>query len=229
MEKTLVEHYNTTAQPFNFEGFQCKIKHLPTKRLFDLGFSSLVLLCLSPIYLCIAALIRITSPGKAIYFHERIGRGGKPFRCYKFRTMYADADERLSEILESCPVKRKEWEESHKLKNDPRVTPVGKILRKFSLDELPQFWNVIKGDLSIVGPRPVLQEEIDKHFGAKAAKVLSIRPGITGIWQVSGRSDTTYAHRVALDEQYVDEHHFLFDLKLIAQTIPAMFSSRGAY
>ncbi len=229
MEKVLIESYTSTTQPFNFEGFQCKIKHLPTKRIFDLGFSTLALLFLGPIYLFITALIRISSPGKAIYFHERIGRGGKPFRCYKFRTMFADADERLSEILDSCPAMKKEWEAAHKLKNDPRVTPIGKFLRKCSLDELPQFWNVIKGDLSIVGPRPVLQEEIDKHFGLKAAKILSIRPGITGIWQVSGRSDTTYTQRVALDEKYIDEHHFLFDLKLIVKTVPAMFSSRGAY
>lgn len=229
MEKVLIDSYSPQTESFNFEKFQCTIKHLPTKRVFDLGFSAMILLTLAPFLLLIALLVKLTSRGKAVYHHERIGRGGKPFRCYKFRTMYADADERLSEILANCPVRRQEWESSHKLKKDPRVTPIGNILRKFSFDELPQFWNVIRGDLSIVGPRPVLQEEIDKHFGVKAGKILSVRPGITGIWQVSGRSDTTYADRVTMDEQYVDEHHFLFDIKLILKTVPAMFSSRGAY
>jgi exopolysaccharide production protein ExoY len=229
MEKVLTDSFASSSKPFIFEELQCKVKHFPVKRLFDLTFSTITLLLLSPIYLLIAALIRVSSRGKAIYFHERIGRGGSPFRCYKFRTMYADADSRLTEILNNDPVMRKEWDQAHKLKNDPRVTPIGKFLRKLSLDELPQFWNVIKGDLSIVGPRPVLQVEINKHFGIKATKILSIRPGITGIWQVSGRSDTTYAQRVKLDEQYIDEHHFLLDLVLIVKTIPAMVSSKGAY
>ncbi|MEM1283275.1 MAG: sugar transferase [Chlamydiota bacterium] len=229
MEKVLTESYSSATKPFHFQGFHCKIKHLPVKRIFDLGFSFIVLLLLSPLYLLIGIAIRLSSQGKSIYFHERIGRGGKPFRCYKFRTMYSNADERLAEILYNDVNLQDEWETCQKLKNDPRVTPIGKILRKFSLDELPQFWNVVRGDLSIVGPRPVLQVEIDKHFGSKAAKILSIRPGITGIWQVSGRSDTTYAHRLTLDERYVNENSFLLDLKLIARTIPVMFSSRGAY
>jgi undecaprenyl-phosphate galactose phosphotransferase len=173
--------------------------------------------------------IRLTSKGKAIYSHERIGRGGKPFNCYKFRTMYRNADQRLQEILESDPQLREEWQKSFKLKNDPRITPIGKILRKTSFDELPQFWNVLKGDLSIVGPRPVVKEEINQYFGVKAYKILSVRPGITGLWQVSGRSDTSYETRIHLDEKYVDNHSLLLDLKLVLKTIPCMVRSKGAY
>lgn len=207
-----------------------KIKHIPIKRAFDLIFSLFCLIVGFPLFLLIAACICLTSPGMPIYSHERIGRGGKPFRCYKFRTMYANADQRLNEILEADLALRQEWEKSYKLKNDPRVTPFGAFLRKTSLDELPQFWNVIKGDLSIVGPRPVVQEEVEKYLGVKAYKILSIRPGLTGPWQVSGRSDIAcYQKRIAIDEAYVDHQSFAGDLKLIAKTIPAMVLTKGAY
>lgn len=207
-----------------------KIKHIPIKRGFDIFFSALCLLIGAPFFLIIAFLIFVTSPGKVIYSHERIGRGGKPFRCYKFRSMYPDADQRLKDILASHPLLREEWEKTYKLKNDPRITPIGSFLRKTSLDELPQFWNVLKGDLSVVGPRPVVKEEIEKYFCLKANKILSIRPGLTGPWQVSGRSDIKcYQKRIQLDEYYVDNHSLLLDIKLIAKTIPAMLSSKGAY
>lgn len=210
--------------------FECKVKHIPIKRIFDICFSLSALIIGSPIFIIVAACIAFSSPGKIIYSHERVGRGGRPFRCYKFRTMYTDADKRLKEILSACPELKAEWERSFKLKNDPRITRIGAFLRKTSLDELPQFWNVLKGDLSVVGPRPVIQEEIVKYFGSKASKVLSIRPGLTGPWQVSGRSDITcYAKRIELDEYYVDNQSFLLDLKLIGKTIPAMLFSKGAY
>jgi exopolysaccharide production protein ExoY len=207
----------------------CKIQHLPLKRALDILFSLSALILLSPLFLFIAALIRATSPGKAIYHQKRIGRGGICFNCYKFRTMYENAEIILQEILSQDDEKRKEWSETHKLKNDPRITPVGAFLRRSSLDELPQFWNVLKGDLSVVGPRPVVQEEIDRHFGPKAEKIFSVRPGITGLWQISGRSDTSYSKRIALDECYVEQRSFLTDLKIIALTIPRMISKRGAY
>ena len=143
--------------------------------------------------------------------------------------MYPDADLRLKELLAKDPALKAEWDLNHKLKNDPRITPIGRFIRKTSLDELPQFLNVLKGDLSVVGPRPVVQTEVVKHLKEKAPKILSIRPGLTGIWQVSGRSNTTYLERLSLDEQYVDTHNFWLDLKLIAKTIPAMLASRGAY
>lgn len=218
----------TTAIPLT-QPFEGVIKHNVIKRGFDILFSFCVLVLTAPLLLIIAASIRFFSKGKIVYAHERIGRGGKPFHCYKFRTMYSDADKRLIEILENNPEMRKEWEMSHKLKNDPRVTPIGKFLRKTSLDEFPQFYNVLRGDLSVVGPRPVVQAEIQKHIGHKAGKILSVRPGITGLWQVSGRSDTSYSRRIQLDEKYVDNHTLLIDLKLIMKTIPSMVSSKGAY
>lgn len=206
-----------------------RVRHIPWKRLFDILFSSLVLISLSPLFAAIAILIRLTSKGKAIYSHERIGRGGRPFACYKFRTMYLDAEERLKDILDSDPALKREWMETRKLKNDPRITPVGLFLRKTSLDELPQFFNVLKGDLAVVGPRPVVLDELKEHFGHRAVKILSVRPGITGIWQVSGRSDTSYKTRILLDEIYVDSCSFTLDVSLILKTIPKMVSTKGAY
>lgn len=208
----------------------CKIKHIPIKRGFDILFSLFCLSIGAPIYLLIALFIFITSPGRIIYSHERIGRGGKPFRCYKFRSMYTDADQRLKDILATHSHLREEWGKNYKLKNDPRITPFGAFLRKTSLDELPQFWNVLKGDLSVVGPRPVVKDEIVSYYRVKAYKILSIRPGLTGIWQVSGRSNVlSYEMRIQMDEYYVDNHSFFLDLKLIAKTIPAMLFSKGAY
>jgi exopolysaccharide production protein ExoY len=209
--------------------FSCEVKHLPLKRIFDIFFSICILILSLPLLLIIALTIKSTSVGNVIYSQERIGRGGTPFRCYKFRTMFSDADSRLHEILKNDPQKQLEWEASHKLKKDPRITRIGAFLRKTSLDELPQFWNALKGDLSVVGPRPVVKEEVFKHYGVKAYKILSIRPGITGIWQVSGRSDINYATRVAFDERYVDTRTFMMDLKLIACTIPSMILKKGAY
>lgn len=232
MKKILKDYHNlamndptlTLIQPL-----EISIKHNIVKRAFDIFFSILILSVTSPLMFFIALTVRFSSKGKIVYAHERIGRGGKPFRCYKFRTMYPDADMRLKEILENCPHLKNEWEQNHKLKNDPRVTPIGKFLRKTSLDEFPQFWNILKGDLSVVGPRPVIQQEVIRHLGPKAAKILSIRPGLTGVWQVSGRNDISYANRIKLDEQYVDTQSLYLDLKIIAKTIPSMFLSKGAY
>lgn len=206
-----------------------KIRHIPIKRIFDILFSFCILVLISPLFLLLSTLIYFTSPGKVIYSHERVGRGGKTFRCYKFSTMYSDAEERLKDILRNDPAKRKEWQTNFKLKDDPRITPIGKILRKTSMDELPQFWNVLKGDLSIVGPRPVIIQEVQTRFGTKAYKILSVRPGITGLWQVSGRNDISYAKRIQLDEQYIDQRSMFMDIKLIAKTIPAILTSKGAY
>lgn len=205
------------------------IRHLPLKRTFDIVFSCLVLLLIFPLFMAIAIIIRLTSKGPAIYAHTRIGRGGKSFNCLKFRSMYADADSRLQQILQNDPIRAAEWEQCHKLKNDPRITPIGHFLRKTSLDELPQFLNVLKGDLSVVGPRPVVEAEVKKYLKEKAGKILSIRPGITGLWQVSGRSNTSYANRIALDEYYIENHSFLLDLQLVLKTVPVMLMRKGAY
>ncbi len=227
---------NNTDQWQNRDGilpltddFTCEIRHIPIKRAFDIVFSLAILILCLPLFLLIALLIRCSSKGKVIYCQKRIGRGGTPFYCFKFRTMFPDAEARLKDILSHDDAKRQEWELNFKLKDDPRIVPLGNFLRRTSLDELPQFWNVLKGDLSVVGPRPVVQEEIARHFGGKAEKILSVRPGITGLWQVSGRSDTNYATRIGLDEQYVDNRSFLLDLKIIALTIPSMIAPKGAY
>jgi len=204
------------------------VHHSPLKRLFDLTFSFFALLLGSPLFLLLALAVFFTSKGPLIYAHKRVGRGGKIFKCYKFRTMHLDADERLHHLLAEDIDLQNEWNQFYKLKNDPRVTPIGNFLRKTSLDELPQFLNVLKGDLSVVGPRPVTEEEL-KIYGASVNKFLAIRPGLTGPWQVSGRSDTTYRERVELDLTYVEEHSFVGDLRLIIRTIPAMVTSRGAY
>lgn len=225
VESQFIKEHSTSLKDM----LSVKVRHIPWKRAFDVFFSLFVLIFASPLFITLFLLVKFSSKGPAVYSHERIGRGGKPFRCYKFRSMYSDADIRLEEILKSCPEKREEWEKFHKLKDDPRITKIGAFLRKTSLDELPQFWNVVIGDLSVVGPRPVVKNEIIKHFGVKANKILSIRPGLTGIWQVSGRSNTSYQERIRLDEQYVDHHSFLGDLKLIFLTIPQMIFSKGAY
>lgn len=205
------------------------VKHIPIKRIFDCLLSCAFIIFASPLFFIVALAIACTSRGKIVYGHKRVGRGGKPFYCYKFRTMYRDADQRLKDLLLLHPDLKKEWEKTYKLKNDPRITSVGRFLRKTSLDELPQFFNVLKGDLSIVGPRPVVEEEVQKYLGVKAPKILSIRPGITGLWQVSGRSDTCYVTRVKLDEEYVDNQSLGLDFKLMIKTVPAILSSRGAY
>lgn len=200
------------------------------KRLFDIIFSLLALIITTPLILLISLLLFLTSKNKKIiYSHERIGRKGKPFLCYKFQTMYPDSDKKLTQLLEEDLELRKEWETNRKIKKDPRVTPFGAFLRRTSLDELPQFWNVIKGDLSVVGPRPVVKEEIHQHFGNKAEKILSIRPGITGMWQTSGRSNISYCQRIHLDETYVDNQSLILDIKLIAKTIPKIICTKDAY
>lgn len=205
------------------------VRHNFSKRTFDILFSLAALIICLPLFFFIATCIALTSKGRIIYGHERIGRGGVPFLCYKFRTMYQDADEILKELLKKDPLMQAEWERSYKLKNDPRITPIGRFLRKMSLDELPQFWNALKGDLSVVGPRPVVLDELQKYFDKRAAAIFSIRPGITGLWQVSGRSNVSYEERISLDLTYVKKQSFLLDLKLIIKTLPAILFSKGAY
>lgn len=225
---TQLNEDNLKQDPF-FSNLDIDIKHRAIKRIFDILFSLSILLLFSPVLFLIAIATRLTSKGPIFYAHKRVGRGAKLFNCYKFRTMYKDADKRLEDLLNKDAQLKKEWEASYKLKKDPRVTPIGTFLRKTSLDEFPQFWNVLKGDLSIVGPRPVIRDEMIKYYGEKAAKILSIRPGLTGLWQVSGRSDTSYSKRVLLDEEYINNQSLALDIKLVLKTIPVMISSKGAY
>ncbi len=198
------------------------------KRAMDILGASLLLLLTLPAFLVIAALVKMDG-GNAFYAHPRVGRGGHLFGCLKFRSMVMDADRRLAELLASNPRARAEWEASRKLKNDPRVTLVGRFLRATSLDELPQLINVLKGEMSLVGPRPVQAAELTTHYGASAAHYLSVRPGITGPWQVSGRSDVSYAQRVAMDVAYATHPSLTQDIRILLRTPVAVLARRGAY
>jgi lipopolysaccharide/colanic/teichoic acid biosynthesis glycosyltransferase len=196
------------------------------KRIFDIVFASIVLTVFSPVYLAITLLVFISSPGSVLYIHPRVGLNGSKFNCIKFRTMINDADQALEDYLNACPISRAEYEASFKLKHDPRITKIGKLLRTTSLDELPQFWNVLTGDMSVVGPRPLVQDELSK-YGAVIDRVLSVRPGIAGLWQVSGRNDIPYAKRVQIDASYVKRMSFLLDLHLIFKTVLVVIFPRG--
>ncbi len=200
-----------------------------TKRIFDVLFSLGAMIFFIPIGMVAVLFIKATSPGPIFYSSKRVGKDGQPIYCWKFRTMHQDADKKLLEILRENPKLKQEWDTYYKLKEDPRVSTIGKILRKTSLDELPQFFNVLKGDLSVVGPRPVTEEEIQKYFGSKASKILSVRPGLTGIWQTSGRSLLTFDERIRLEESYIDRQSLTLDLRIICKTIPAMFFTKGAF
>ncbi|MBI5100506.1 MAG: undecaprenyl-phosphate galactose phosphotransferase WbaP [Nitrospirae bacterium] len=199
------------------------------KRCFDICVCLLLVPLLIVPMALIAALIRIDSKGPAIFFQGRIGRRGKTFRCYKFRTMYEDAEERLGAILEKDAVARDQWEQRWKLSDDPRVTRMGRFLRTTSLDELPQILNVLKGEMSLVGPRPVTQEEIDIYYKDLAALCFRVLPGITGLWQVSGRSNTGYDYRISLDLWYVKNWNLWLDIVIILKTIRIVLKRDGAY
>lgn len=206
------------------------------KRIFDLLFSSCVLVLGSPLYLLIFLLIKLTSKGPAFYKGIRMGQRGKLITCWKFRTMCVDAQEKLQTLLDHDPQLRQEWETFHKLKKDPRLTPIGHFLRKTSLDELPQFWDVLMGKLSVVGPRPIeikfpedADREIRGRYGKKTDKILSAKPGITCIWQIRGRNTLTFAQRAEMEEEYVDTLSFWLDLKIIAKTVYVLLFPKGAY
>lgn len=204
-------------------------RHLPRliKRSFDLVVSSLVLLFASPVFLFIA--YRVSRSGRPIFFgHTRIGQHGRPFKCYKFRTMAPNADELLANLLANSAEARAEWERDFKLKNDPRITPIGHFLRKTSLDELPQIWNVLKGEMSLVGPRPIVDAELER-YGNQVDYYLEAKPGITGLWQISGRNDVTYDTRVYLDAWYVKNWSLFNDIVIMLRTVKVIFRREGAY
>lgn len=200
------------------------------KRIFDIVFALLILTVFSPVYLILMILVALSSQGPVFYVQKRIGRNHQPFNCIKFRTMVNNADEVLETIMEDSDKMRQEFQESFKLKQDPRITKIGLFLRLTSLDEFPQFWNVLKGEMSVVGPRPLVPEELPK-YGRKINTVLQIKPGITGLWQVSGRNDIPYPKRVQIDVYYANSHNWLLDLWIIYKTIGVILFPRnnGAY
>jgi lipopolysaccharide/colanic/teichoic acid biosynthesis glycosyltransferase len=200
------------------------------KRAFDIAFSSFVLIFFSPLYLLLSLLIAISSPGPIFFVQQRIGKNFQPFGCIKFRTMVDNADEMLESLIADSPEMRAEFEDNFKLREDPRVTWIGRFLRLTSLDEFPQFWNVLMGDMSVVGPRPLVPDELHK-YGNRMEKILTIRPGITGLWQVSGRNDIPYPQRVQMDVYYVNCRNWVMDLWIVVKTIGVILFPRnnGAY
>ena len=198
------------------------------KRVFDLCGAAALLILASPLLLLIALAIKLDSRGPVFFTQERVGRGGRPFRIIKFRTMFTDAEERLAACLRD-PANLRKWLTYRKLDNDPRVTRVGRLLRRFSLDELPQLLNVLKGEMSLVGPRPALAEEIEAYYGEKAHFYTAVRPGLTGLWQVSGRNRLSFAERVKLDLWYVENWSPWLDLVILLRTVPAVLRCEGSY
>ena len=197
-------------------------------RGLDILISAVAIVVLAPLLAAIALVIWFTDPGAVIFGHKRIGQGGKTFRCFKFRSMVVDAQDRLDALLASDPVARAEWARDHKLKNDPRITAIGGFLRKSSLDELPQLFNVLMGTMSLVGPRPIVFDEV-RRYGRYFTDYCAVRPGITGLWQCSGRSDVSYRRRVAMDVTYVRTASLTLNLGLLFKTVPSVLKSRGSY
>ena len=197
------------------------------KRPFDLIAASMVLLAFLPLLALVAGLVLVAQGRPVMIRHTRVGRNGTTFGCLKFRTMVVDAEEVLHKHLAADPVAEEEWRLSRKLKADPRITPLGRVLRKTSIDEFPQLINILRGDMSLVGPRPIVQDEL-KWYGASISAYLAVRPGLTGSWQVSGRSNLSYEQRVEIDTHYVQNRSFGRDLVILAQTIPAILTSRGS-
>jgi len=201
---------------------------LASKRVADIVLSLCGIVLLAPFFILCYVATACFSPGPVLFRHKRVGFNGIPFDCLKFRTMASDAPERLRRHLEADPAAAAEWIATRKLRNDPRVTTIGTILRRSSLDELPQLFNVLKGDMSIVGPRPVTEEELIRYSDALTA-YYACRPGITGLWQVSGRSTTTFQRRVVLDSYYAHHWSMVLDAKIVMATIPAVCFSNTAY
>lgn len=201
---------------------------LTSKRIADIVIALSGIVLLAPLLIiCFIATV-VSSPGSALFRHRRVGFNGKCFDCLKFRTMATDSSERLRQLLESDPVVAAEWATNRKLRHDPRVTAIGDILRKSSLDELPQLFNVLRGEMSIVGPRPITDEELLRYASSIDA-YLACRPGITGLWQVSGRSSTTYNKRVACDTFYARNWSMTLDAKILIVTIPSLLLTDSAY
>ncbi|MBQ5780928.1 MAG: sugar transferase [Spirochaetaceae bacterium] len=195
------------------------------KRVFDFCFSLAAICIVLPVYIAVAIIIKLDSPGPIIFSHERIGKNGNRIKIYKFRTMKKNAQELFENFT---PKQKLEFQENYKLKNDPRVTRVGEFLRKTSIDELPQFWNVLKGDISVVGHRPIVDGEIEK-YASNFEKIFAHPPGLTGYWQVNGRSDTTYEQRVAMDLYYCENRSIFLDIQIIIATVKKVIQRKGAF
>jgi len=197
-------------------------------RAFDILGSAAILIIVLPFLLVLAAVMYLSDPGPLFFVHRRIGHRGQSFGCLKFRTMKVNGDEILREHLAVSHVARREWAETHKLRNDPRVTRVGVLVRKLSLDEFPQLLNVFRGEMSLVGPRPIVEAEVHR-YGRFFEHYCTVKPGLTGLWQISGRNDTSYRERVELDVEYVSRKSLTLDVLLMIKTVPAVLLARGSY
>ena len=201
-----------------------KIIYEISKRMFDIVSSFIALIIMSPLFIIIAIAIRLESNGKAIFGHTRMGKNGISFKVYKFRSMYENSEEIFGNFTDE---QKKEYYKNFKLDNDPRITKVGKFIRRTSLDELPQLINIIKGDMSVVGPRPIVEKEIEK-YGVYFHKAFSVKSGLTGYWQANGRSNTSYDERIKMDCYYIDNRSFWLDIKIIFKTVISVFKKEGA-
>lgn len=214
------------TSPFAFP----RLRHLSEWdwiRCLDIALALAVLAIVLPLLLLVALAIRGTSKGPVLFIHKRIGRNGETFGCCKFRTMQVDADRRLAELLDRDPEAREEWQVSQKLRKDPRITAIGHFLRRSSIDELPQLYNVLNGTMSWVGPRPIVHSEITR-YGHHFSHYCQVRPGITGLWQVSGRSNTSYRRRVAMDVVYIRRRTMMLNGVIMVRTLPAVLLQRGS-
>ena len=196
------------------------------KRVLDLSLALYLLFLFSPLFLVVALAIKLCDEGPVFFSHRRIGFGRQPFRCWKFRTMVPGGDDAITRHFAENPEAAAEWAQNFKLECDPRVTPLGELLRKSSLDELPQLWNVVKGEMSLVGPRPIVDAEIGK-YGRRFSKYASAKPGMTGLWQISGRNKLSYRRRVAIDTRYVQRHSLGRDLLILLRTLPVVILRTG--
>jgi lipopolysaccharide/colanic/teichoic acid biosynthesis glycosyltransferase len=197
-------------------------------RTLDITIAICLIIFALPLLIAIAMAIKIQDRGMVVLAHERVGKNGQMFKCLKFRSMVLNAEERLADVLQTDPLACEEWERDHKLRRDPRITRVGDFLRRFSLDELPQLINVLRGEMSIVGPRPIVLAEITR-YGPRFGNYCAVKPGITGLWQVSGRNNVPYRRRVAMDTIYARNKSFAWDIKLLFLTVPAVLFASGSY
>jgi exopolysaccharide production protein ExoY len=228
-EMMLVDHFDIDRSVRTVSGSPRNMQSYGTlSRITDILVAGTAIAFILPLLILIAAAVWLQDGGSPIYAQERIGLGGRVFRCYKFRSMVVDARIRLERLLAESAEARDEWERDHKLRNDPRITPIGTFLRKSSLDELPQLFNVLAGTMSLVGPRPIVAAEVAR-YGHRILHYYAVRPGITGLWQISGRNDVSYRRRVALDCLYVKNRSLLMDLRILTATVPAVMIGRGSY
>ena len=232
MQQTYIQERNHKTVDHQFTHFSALRAKAPcggtTKRIFDFLLALSAIVILSPLLVCVAIAVRLSDGGPAFFGHTRIGFSGKTFKCWKFRSMIPNSDAVFKEYLVQNPDAAEEWRKNQKIQNDPRITRLGYFLRKYSIDELPQLFNILVGDMSFVGPRPIQRSEYEK-YGFSLRHYLSTRPGLTGLWQISGRSNSTYQKRVVFDRYYVTHWRMLTDIALIIKTVPVAVTGSGSY